>query len=174
MTTDIDFDAIPEDVMEAINTGSVTTPGERVPPLEGLVLQTVTNLDTYDAQSGRFDTEDVEIAQVITSTTDESVTKSIVEHRHKVVLDIDLPAKLIPSSTPGHFHLYIDHEIPHNDYMNLLLALMKAGLIEPGYYNASLERGFTAARLPWVKKPDDRVQALVDRALADVVSGDPF
>ena len=27
---------------------------------------------------------------------------------HKPVLDIDMPVRVEPSSTPGHFHLYID------------------------------------------------------------------
>jgi len=34
----------------------------------------------------------------------------------------------------------------------LLVALAEAGVIEEGYLKASLERGHTALRLPWVKK----------------------
>jgi hypothetical protein len=74
--------------------------------------------------------------------------------RHAVVLDIDHPTWLVKSTTPGHFHLYIDVPggVPHNIYMNLLNMLLAAGVIEPGYAKASQKRGFTSVRLPWIKK----------------------
>ena len=72
---------------------------------------------------------------------------------HRPVLDIDIPAALIPSSTPGHSHLYIDKPMTKDQYENLLWALADAGIIEQGYANASTARGYTSARLPWVKKP---------------------
>lgn len=123
---------------------------EKVLPLEGQVLQIVPNIGSYKPDeeihnTERRDTDDVEKATVITSRVAGSA-------RHKVVLDLDLPAKLIPSTTPDHFHLYIDHELDWDVYVELLRALVKAGLVEPGYLGASEARGFTAARLPWVKK----------------------
>ncbi|MCU6480516.1 hypothetical protein [Arthrobacter sp. A2-55] len=72
---------------------------------------------------------------------------------HRPMLDIDFPAALIPSSTPGHFHLYLDKPMPWEKYRDLLTALGKAGILEPGYVNVSRERKYTALRLPWVKKP---------------------
>lgn len=81
--------------------------------------------------------------------------------RHTVVLDIDHPAWLVKSTTPGHYHLYIDVTQPNGtaginwaDYSYLLHALGRAGVIEDGYVNASLQRGHTDVRLPWVKKPE--------------------
>lgn len=71
---------------------------------------------------------------------------------HRPVLDIDFPAELIPSSTPGHFHLYLDKPMTWRKYEALLEALAKAGLIERGFANASIERGFSAARIPGIKK----------------------
>lgn len=71
---------------------------------------------------------------------------------HKVVIDLDMPAQLIPSSTPGHFHLLIDAAMPWSAYLDLLRAMMRCGLLEPGYVSASEERGYTAVRLPWVRK----------------------
>lgn len=71
---------------------------------------------------------------------------------HRPILDIDFPAALIPSTTPGHFHLYLDKEIPADRYFMLLRTLANAGIIEEGYANASIERGYTAARLPWIRK----------------------
>jgi hypothetical protein len=71
---------------------------------------------------------------------------------HKPVLDIDMPAKLIPSSTPGHFHLYIDHAMPWGRYAELLRALAAAGLIQEGFAESSIQRGYSVVRLPWIKK----------------------
>ena len=71
---------------------------------------------------------------------------------HYPVLDLDFQAHLQPSSTPGHHHLYIDYPVPAPAYFRLLRALQAAGLLQPGYVEASEERGFTAVRLPWVLK----------------------
>jgi hypothetical protein len=71
---------------------------------------------------------------------------------HMVVLDLDGPAALIPSTTPGHHHLFIPTCINWETYARLLDALADAGVLEPGYVEASKRRGFTAVRLPWVSK----------------------
>lgn len=71
---------------------------------------------------------------------------------HKVLLDIDRPAWLIPSTTEGHFHLYIDVDVPEGDYFELLRVLAKCGVIEYGYAESSIKKGGSALRLPWIKK----------------------
>lgn len=89
---------------------------------------------------------------------------------HVVALDIDAPVEVYPSSTPGHFHLYINKPMPWDDYLQLLSLMAKVGLLEPGFVLASIVRGFSALRLPWVKKErkvvDDKtaVQAAMDPA----------
>lgn len=74
--------------------------------------------------------------------------------RHIVALDLDIPAYLVPSSTEGHGHLYIDVPggVKHEDYMELVALLGRIGVIEDGYAAVSLKRGFTDLRLPWVAK----------------------
>lgn len=74
--------------------------------------------------------------------------------RHVVAIDLDIPAHLVPSSTPGHSHLYIEVKggIPHHRYMALLSALADAGVIERGYADVSIARGHSDLRLPWVRK----------------------
>lgn len=67
---------------------------------------------------------------------------------HMPVLDLDFPASLVPSSTPGHFHLYIDKEMDWKTYERLLKALSDAGVIERGYYKASKARKATYVRIP--------------------------
>lgn len=71
---------------------------------------------------------------------------------HKVAIDLDMDAALIPSSTKGHHHLIIDHPLPWGDYKKLLETLRDVGLIQEGYYQASINRGASVLRTPWTKK----------------------
>lgn len=73
---------------------------------------------------------------------------------HAPVLDLDFPCVLVKSSTPGHYHLYLNKIMSWERYVKLLKALKDAGLIEEGYYQASIARGATFVRPPGVhKKP---------------------
>jgi len=85
------------------------------------------------------------------------------DKRHILAIDLDIPATLISSSTPGHHHLYIETKegIPHHRYMALLHALADAGVIEEGYAQVSIARGHSDLRLPWVSK-DDQIPAKDD------------
>lgn len=65
---------------------------------------------------------------------------------HAPALDIDVPARLVPSSTPGHSHLYIDVPMDWATYSNLLRALGAAGILETGYVEASIRQGATFLR----------------------------
>lgn len=78
-------------------------------------------------------------------------TPSYPEH-HMLVLDLDVPAALVPSSTTGHSHLFIAAHMTWEQYERVLDALAAAGIVEHGYVGASKARGFTAVRLPWVRK----------------------
>ena len=98
--------------------------------------------DAYDGE--HVPAEDISKAHIVLSLDDNDM--------HRPVLDIDLPAALIPSSTPGHFHLYIDKQMTTSAYVRLLDALAEAGIIEQGYASVSEVRGYTSVRLPWVTK----------------------
>jgi len=102
--------------------------------------------ETY--AGGHEFTEDIDQAHVITSIAGGG------REAHRPVLDIDFPAAVIASSTPGHFHLYLDKEMPWGTYRELLRALEAAGLVEPGYVGASIERQYTSVRLPWIRKQE--------------------
>ena len=78
------------------------------------------------------------------------------ETLHRPVLDLDMNAALIPSATPGHFHLYIDKLIPWENYDKLLRVMADCGILEQGYVDASIERGYSSARLPTKPKGYDR------------------
>jgi hypothetical protein len=79
---------------------------------------------------------------------------------HTVMIDIDHPVRVVPSSTEGHYHLYIEIPIKEQPYFDLLRALAVAGVIEWGYYEASRARGGTHLRLPWVQK--DRLRDAIE------------
>ena len=122
------------------NPTSADTPEERAQKVKDLL------------NDGNYDT-----AHEIPKTADDAEVVSSLDletYLHRPVLDIDIPAALIPSSTPGHSHLYIDKPMTRTQYENLLWALVEAGIIEGGYANASSARGYTSVRLPWVKKPE--------------------
>lgn len=77
---------------------------------------------------------------------------------HSPVLDIDFAAQLIPSSTPGHFHLYLDGiEIEWEKYRQVLQTLGAAKILGAGYVYHSIQRGFSVVRLPHDRKPRPRV-----------------
>lgn len=122
---------------------------ERVHPMRGQELQIVkvwSNGYGGGSSESVTTTEDLKRADLVASRMEG------FPNVHKPVLDLDMPVKVIPSSTPGHNHLYIDKEMLWDDYELLLRAMAAVGLIEPGYLKASLERKHTSVRLPWVKK----------------------
>jgi hypothetical protein len=88
----------------------------------------------------------------------ELVCSDNADGMHLPVIDIDLPVQLVPSATPGHFHLYIDHPISWQHYKAILRAMAEAGIVQWGYYDATLERGYGSLRHPdRLKKEEDPV-----------------
>jgi hypothetical protein len=146
---------------------------DRSLPLDGQMLAYV-DFDESPPEGVAYtrpsETADLDQANLITSRVAGQIEDGFLDllggPNHKVVLDIDLPARLLPSSTPGHHHLFIDKAIPWDDYVNLLEALAACGLVERGYVYASKERGYTCVRLPWVKKvePPEPVPVTSDTA----------
>jgi hypothetical protein len=127
---------------------------DRTPPLEGQRLASVDFDEAGDDYSRVADVvDDIEQANVMTSMVElDFAVEQVTGQVHKVVLDIDLPAQLLPSTTEGHYHLIIDKAMSWVAYGRLLDALAEAGVIEAGYRDASRARGYTCVRLPWVKK----------------------
>ena len=72
---------------------------------------------------------------------------------HMPVIDIDLPVRLVPSSTEGHFHLYIDVPMTLETYLAMLDAMVNAGVVDAAYVAHVRERGMSLCRPEWVKKP---------------------
>lgn len=113
-------------------------------------------------ESDAIQVTDPHLAQVVNSAIDTGDGKALDKdlgwrknsQKHKILLDIDFPVFAVESSTPGHYHLYLDKEIRWDAYKTLLEALVNADVIEKGYANASIRRGFTTLRVPWIRKGD--------------------
>jgi len=85
---------------------------------------------------------------VVPSVEANVVSSLLTNGKHAPAIDIDLPIHVMPSRTPGHSHLYIDHELTWEQYLSLLRAFVDVGLVEAGYYEAAKVRGTTLLRVP--------------------------
>lgn len=133
--------------------------------IQGQVIMRLSRFDsdyTEEGGDGREVVAELSDANVVTSVvapeprSDPEFFQDWSQATHKPILDIDLPVVVLPSSTPGHHHLYIDKAMTWEQYFDILTALATAGVIEEGYLNAAERRLHTAVRLPWVKKVADR------------------
>lgn len=120
------------------------------PLLEQLTLQRVDFGSGYEGADVRQPVFTIEAANGVSSE------RRNAPGRHALLLDVDRPAWLIPSSTEGHAHLYVDLDCSWRDLRRFLRAAARIGLIEPGYARASEQRKHTALRLPWIRKGDDQ------------------
>ena len=123
------------------------------------------SLDEYTPTPGL--TSDSHLVSSISSSVNHKIHDGTFQlsdarkHMHRQVIDIDVPVEVVESSTPGHFHLYIDHLVEPEKYMALLVALADCGIVEEGYTRASYEKGFSAVRVPWLAKnraPDENLE----------------
>jgi hypothetical protein len=81
------------------------------------------------------------------------VSSELTNGLHSPVLDIDYEAHLVPSSTPGHYHLYLDGlELGWDKYAKLIKTLAEIGIIQEGYAASTLQRGMSLVRVPGQKK----------------------
>ena len=112
------------------------------------LMRTYKTISTDDYGAPHAAASGIENAHVITSQA------ASIGNLHYPILDLDFPCYLIPSSTKDHYHLHMMKAVPWRQYKRLLKSLWKAGLIEEGYYRNSIRRGYSSARLPWIKKED--------------------
>jgi hypothetical protein len=80
------------------------------------------------------------------------IPESEVPPQHTLMLDIDMPVRVLDSSTTGHHHLVIDRLMPWADVEKVLDVLVQVGIVEPGYAAASKARKATFLRTPWTNK----------------------
>lgn len=73
---------------------------------------------------------------------------------HWPVIDIDHECAWVPSTAEGHGHLYINYPVSFDGLIEILSVLSKYGIVQDGYLHAAKVRGYSAVRLPGVKKPE--------------------
>lgn len=89
----------------------------------------------------------------VTSHVEANCVSSLLEDgNHAPILDLDISHEYVPSSTPGHAHLYLNVSMSWRKYRRLLKALRRAGILEDGYVKSALRRGHNEARLPHIRK----------------------
>lgn len=86
-------------------------------------------------------------------------SKIVGKNRHKILLDLDFDAALIPTSTPGHFHLYIDKTLTPTEYEEFLNVCLSIGLIAGGNMNQWNNHQKQYLRLPHVRKGGPKPKA---------------
>lgn len=74
-----------------------------------------------------------------------------------IVLPLSVPARIVPSSTAGHFHFYIDHEMEWLVYKQLLTALYRAGVIGEDFYGMSVEWKVSFLLMPGLTKENLKI-----------------
>ncbi len=83
------------------------------------------------------------------------VSSHLPTGKHAPILDLDFAHVYVPSTTPGHGHLYINRPTSRWRMIVMLWGLKVAGVIEPGFFWWSLRRGGTFVRRPNVRKTKD-------------------
>ena len=110
----------------------------------------VESLNDYRAFGDDVDFDVVQDrANVVTSRADDTWGTT----EHLPVLDLDFPIVAEPSTTEGHFHLYIDRAMSWDQLVKLMDGMEEVGLLETGYVEAAKIRGYSSVRLPGVLKP---------------------
>lgn len=115
-----------------------------------------------DVEDHRSVTADLDQVEAFSSQrTDALAIIHGEEPIHALLLDIDLPAWVVPSTHANHNHLYVDlasvHHVGTKALEEFLLAAAKIGLVEEGYARACIARGMTSLRAPWVRKSQEHL-----------------
>lgn len=95
-------------------------------------------------------------ATLVTSRLEPVPTRFEVDDEgwHAPVIDLDLPCHYEPSTTPGHGHLYVNRVMPWADVVKLLDVMTEVGIVQQGFRDAAIKRGYAAVRTPWTRKPE--------------------
>ena len=72
--------------------------------------------------------------------------------QHTIMIDLDVPHTYVPSSTPGHGHLYVDVLVPWSDHDELNQLLARLGIVDNGWAAVCAKREAAMLRTPWTAK----------------------
>jgi hypothetical protein len=119
------------------------------------------HMDLKGKSSGEDGHEDGEIRDPATKETANLISSLCQDGQHRPVMDFDIPARYVASTTPGHGHLYIDKPLSWDQYQKVLNVLAEVGILEAGYVGAAIRRGASFVRPEWVKKPGKSESAVI-------------
>lgn len=80
------------------------------------------------------------------------ISSKTTDGRQMPILDLDFPHAYVPSTQPGHGHLYLNVPISNFRFFLLMTGLFLGKQIELGYYIWSLRRGGNFVRTTTTKK----------------------
>jgi hypothetical protein len=76
------------------------------------------------------------------------ISSRLTNGRHAPILDLDYAARLVPSRTKGHYHLYLDGiQLPWWKYRVVLRILAWAGIVEKGWVKSAIAHKGSQVRL---------------------------
>lgn len=116
-----------------------------------LQKQVLARVSTWGADKNYTGTR---VEQPVDSLKEADIVNSVRRSgRHSLLLDVDYPV-FLARSTNGNSHLFMDvpHGLSNSALKEILEVLAKHGVIEAGYANASIERGYTSLRRPGRRK----------------------
>lgn len=90
-------------------------------------------------------------ANIITSVIYQDDNNTI----HLPLIDLDIEHLYIKSSSYGHAHLYLNTQLTHEEYRELLRVLHKCGIIGKGTFDQLERDGSTQLRLPGIIKGEE-------------------
>lgn len=74
---------------------------------------------------------------------------------HLPLIDLDIEHLYVKSSSYGHAHLYLNTQLTHEEYRELLRVLHKCGIIGKGTLDQLERDGSTQLRLPGIIKGEE-------------------
>lgn len=84
------------------------------------------------------------------------ISSMVAPDKHRPVIDLDMPHVYVPSTTPGHGHLYINNVVLDDMQHYLLIqTLVQLGIIGQGSRVQLDAHGLSLTRPPHVKKKDE-------------------
>lgn len=122
------------------------------------VLKFITNLPDVDDYAFEEEERRPEVPIQDAHVVGSRITEGPRAGLHTLIVDIDHPVRAPQSTSFDHHHLYVDYPMPWEDVVKVLRVLAEVGIVEPGYAAASIDRGETNVRLPWVLKHHDYEQ----------------
>jgi hypothetical protein len=120
----------------------------------------VKSLIEYRLRDDRVPVPNPQFTDLIEFTEEPNLISSITDDGKQMpILDLDFPHQAVPSSTPGHTHLYLNTVMSKWQWFWLMWGLWQAGVIELGFFVWSVRRGGNFVRLPGLEKSEDPAEA---------------